>query len=101
MSDYLAFKKMITPLIVQVIFWIGVVLAVFGGLFFVMNDQALQGLLMIIFGPIIWRVYCEMLIVLFSISDTLTDIKNDARRRASVGTPPGEPMLTGGEADRY
>ncbi|MEX0702709.1 MAG: DUF4282 domain-containing protein [Planctomycetales bacterium] len=101
MSDYLAFKKMITPLIVQVIFWIGVVLVVLAGVFFLMNEQALQGLLMIVFGPIGWRVYCEMLIVMFSINDTLTDIRNDARRRgAGVVSPPGQ-MLATGDADRY
>ncbi|MEX0716837.1 MAG: DUF4282 domain-containing protein [Planctomycetaceae bacterium] len=91
---------MITPLIVQVIFWVGIVLVVLGGLFFVMNERALEGLLMIIFGPIVWRVYCEMVIVLFSISDTLTDIKNDARRRAGVAVP-ADPMLASGEVERY
>ena len=32
MEDFLKFKRMITPIIIQILFWIGVVLCVIGGL---------------------------------------------------------------------
>ena len=32
MGDFLKFKKMITPTIMQVLFWVGVVVAIIGGL---------------------------------------------------------------------
>ena len=41
--------------------------------------MVLAGLLVILLGPVVVRVYCEILIVIFSINDTLTEIKNKMR----------------------
>ena len=84
MEDFINFKKMLTPIIIKVLFWVGVALAILGGLATIVgglsNDgggkAVLMGLLMIVLGPVIVRIYCELLIVIFSINDTLTDIKN-------------------------
>lgn len=67
MKDILTFNKMVTPLIIQVIFWVGV-LAIFIGAF---QYNFLQGFLMIIFGTLIWRVYCELMIVIFKINNNV------------------------------
>jgi hypothetical protein len=73
---------MITPVIIQVVFWILVAIVVISGLFS-LGDNFLYGLLMIILGPIVVRIYAEILIVLFKMNDwlaeinqTLTEIKN-------------------------
>lgn len=85
MEDFLNFKKMITPLIIKILFWAGVVLVVLAGLLSIINGagssygggaQVLTGLLMILLGPVVVRIYCELLIVIFSVNDTLTEIKN-------------------------
>ncbi len=85
MNDYLNFKKMITPLIIQILFWISVVVVVIMGLIMIYQganarygggSMIFSGLLMILIGPIVVRVYCELLIVIFSINDTLTNVKN-------------------------
>ena len=79
MEDFLKFKKMITPVIIQVLFWIGVAVSVIMGLGMIISGRggvAFAGLLYIILGPIITRIYCEILIIIFSINDTLTDMKN-------------------------
>jgi len=34
-----------------------------------------MGLLYIIIGPIVWRIYCEILIIIFKIHESLEDIK--------------------------
>jgi hypothetical protein len=39
------------------------------------------GLLLLILGPVMWRVYCEILIVIFRINETLVDIKDELKRR--------------------
>lgn len=82
--DFLSFRKMITPIIIQIIFWIGVaicVIAGFGTIIAGIGDYGgglavLGGLATIIFGPIVVRIYCELLILFFRMNETLTDISN-------------------------
>ena len=85
MGDFLSFRKMVTPVIIQVIFWIGVAAAIIAGIVVLVSaDEAgarLFGLLYIILGPLYWRVVCELLILLFRINETLTDIKNNTERK--------------------
>ncbi len=81
MEDFLAFRRMITPVIIQVLFWMGVVASVVAGVASIANRQPVLGLLLIIVGPLVVRVYAELLILLFRINETLTDIKNNTERR--------------------
>ena len=83
MEDYLKFKKMITPIIIQIVFWVGIAGVVIASLFMMFSDGGFFfGLLMLIFGPIAIRMYTEIMILIFNmndflreISETLTDIK--------------------------
>ena len=84
MDDYLTFRKMITPIIIQVVFWIGVVLIAIVGLWEIFRGATtnfgggqlvLTGLVTLLLGPLFWRIFCELLIVVFRINDTLTEIK--------------------------
>ena len=92
MGDFLSFRKMITPIIIQILFWIGCVVCVIAGLVtmatssgpYGSSSSALGGLLLIVLGPLAVRVYCELLIVLFRMNETLTDI-----RSAMLTRPPG------------
>ncbi len=85
MGDFLSFRKMITPVIIQIIFWIGVAAAIIGGIVvLVTGDEVgtrLFGLLYIILGPLYWRVVCEIVILFFRMNETLTDIKNNTERK--------------------
>lgn len=77
MEDFLAFRKMITPFIIKLLFILGVVVCVLVGLALIPKGgfASLVGLLYVFVGPIVWRVYCEIIIILFSINGTLTDIR--------------------------
>ena len=83
MEDFLAFRKMITPIIIQVLFWVGVAFSVIVGLIQIGSSfgrygggfSFLGGLLVIIIGPIMARIYCELLILIFRMYDTLLEIK--------------------------
>jgi len=79
MNDFLTFRKMITPIIIQIIFWLGVVVCVLGGLgiLFSGDSEYLSGIVVIIFGPFVVRIFCELLIVLFKILDSLREIANN------------------------
>ena len=84
MKDFLAFRTMLTPLIIQAIFWLGVVVCVIAGLMLILaglgrsgsGPDVLKGMLLVILGPIWVRIFCETLIVFFRINETLTEIKH-------------------------
>jgi len=93
MKDFLTFRRMMTPMIVQVLFWLGTAGCVLVGLFWILSvpfasqgwaqtkeqavvAQLFGGAAMLIFGPISVRIYCELLILLFRMNETLTDVRN-------------------------
>lgn len=88
--DFLAFRRMVTPVIIQVLFWLLVASCVFGGLammlvgllasYRVEPAWILLGLFLMTLGPILVRIYCETLILFFRINETLTDIKDQLGR---------------------
>ena len=80
MKDFLTFKKMITPMIIQILFWIGVVVVVIGGFVSMFSVNFWYGLLSVILGPIFVRLFTELLIVTFSINDSLRIIKNNTKK---------------------
>lgn len=85
MQDFLAFRKFITPLFIQIIFWIGVAVYVIGGIVTISQggSAALMGVLIILIGPIFWRIWCELLMVIFQIYGELVKI-----RAHTEGAPP-------------
>ena len=78
-GDFLSFRKMITPVIIQVVFWLGVVGCVLTGLGALLGGQGLYGLGLIVIGPIVVRIECELLILLFRMHDALQEIKAGKR----------------------
>jgi hypothetical protein len=89
MWDFLTFRKMLTPIVIQVLFWLGVVACILGGIGAILVgiariDRTPEligiGILAVVFGPLVMRIYCEWLIVLFRINDTLTEIMHNTRR---------------------
>jgi len=84
MYEFLTFRKMITPVVIQVLFWIGVALVVIAGIVMIVIGiyqgalvPMFGGLLYILLGPIFVRVYCEVIMVFFRMLDALTDIKRN------------------------
>lgn len=90
MRDFLSFRRMITPIIIQIVFWLGVGLCLLAGLIMIVQGatsnfgggaQVLSGLLLFFFGPIAVRIYCELLIIFFRMNETLTEIKHLLERK--------------------
>jgi hypothetical protein len=87
MKEFLHFDKMITTSIIKFVFWIGAGLSILSGLIIMITGFAsegiyvLLGLLTIVFGPIIVRIYCELLIVFFKIHEALQDLKGSSFNR--------------------
>ena len=87
-QEFLTFRKMITPVIIQILFWIFVALVVIGGLLTIVAGASigngivlLTGLGYIVIGPIFVRIYCEVLIIFFRMNESLGDIKRILERR--------------------
>ena len=83
--DFLAFRRMLTPVIIQALFWLGVYLwtvlvlrflaenasAIPGDyrpIYFVAGGLAIAG------GILVLRVLCELAILFFRMNETLTDV---------------------------
>lgn len=92
LGEYLAFRRMVVPVIIQVIFWVLTGLVVVAGLAFAgisiasgRSQDVLFGLLGLVVGVPLYilliRIYCEIVIVLFRINDTLLDIKQELKDR--------------------
>ena len=93
MNDFLSFRKMITPVIIQALFWLGTVICVLSGLIGIIagartsfggGRAVLFGLFLMFVGPVLVRIYCEILIVLFRMNESLTDISNSLKSRPAT-----------------
>jgi hypothetical protein len=72
-KDIFFFDKMITPVIIVVIYWLSLLGIVISGLREIFSEYGNvgAGLLILIIGPLIIRIYCELLIVIFKINSNL------------------------------
>ncbi len=80
MGDFFSFRRMITPVIIQVVFWIGVVLCIILGIITIANgmfvEERIGGIVLLFLGPVVVRMYCEFFIVAFRINDNIADMRN-------------------------
>ncbi|MHB8793720.1 MAG: DUF4282 domain-containing protein [Thermoleophilia bacterium] len=90
-KDLLTFRKMVSPVAIQIYFWISVAGFIYLGIK-VMDyrdtsysmygsygnsggGHTLEGLLVMVVGIIISRIFCEFMLVLFRIYETLKEIR--------------------------
>lgn len=79
------FDKMITPIFIKLFFWIGVLVTIVGGFvligFGIISDSGnfihiIGGVISLFLGPLLIRVYSEMLIVVFKMQESLVQIRD-------------------------
>jgi hypothetical protein len=65
-----------------VIFYVAVAIAVIAGIVQIVHGGAgiITGLLTIVIGPLVARIYCEILIIFFRINDHLRAIQHNTQR---------------------
>ena len=84
LRDFLTFRRMITPILIQALFWVASVIVIIAGiLLLIMGPGALGrviGVFTILLVPLAVRVYMEIFIVGFRINETLTDIRANTMR---------------------
>lgn len=90
LQEFLTFRRMVTPVIIQVVFWIGIVLIAIAALGLMVEGSGFLGLLVFLLGPVAWRVYVELLIVIFRIHSGIEDA-NASLRTIAAGARSQEP----------
>ncbi|MCK4288585.1 MAG: hypothetical protein KAW86_05240 [Bacteroidales bacterium] len=76
MKEFITFEKMIAPIIIMIVFWIAVLVDVIYAFITMFGNSFWLGLVILIFGPLLLRVYFELLIVIFKIFGTLKEIRD-------------------------
>lgn len=76
MKNFLTFRTMLAPILIQIIFWITLGILLIVAILDIVHNAPLRILFqVIIVGPIIARVICETLILFFRMNNNLTEIK--------------------------
>jgi len=76
MRDLLLFKRMVTPIIIQALFWLFIVIILVSAVVSIMRHDFVIGIATLFAGPLVVRVACEMIIVFFRINDNLAEMRN-------------------------
>jgi len=87
MGEFLTFRKMVTPIFIQLLFWLGVIAVIGTGIFMMtLGDNVLLGVAAVLLGPIVVRIYAELLIVIFRIQGSLNELVKLQRDNGTMGT---------------
>lgn len=87
-QQLVSFDKMITSTIIKVLFWVGVgisalfgIITLFSGFGMMINDSGFIGFLTVLMSVVVFaigvlasRIYCELLIVVFKMHESLVSI---------------------------
>ena len=91
LRDFFAFRNLVTPKIIQTVFWLGSAFSVVAGLTTMVLGltgdgivMMLVGLLMLALGPIGIRVFCELIMLVFKIAEILTQAQERSNRDATT-----------------
>ncbi|MDP9172616.1 MAG: DUF4282 domain-containing protein [Planctomycetota bacterium] len=88
MDEFLSFRKMITPIVIAALFWVGVALSLLTALGYMLAGGwgLLKGLLWLVVGPLMVRIYCELLMLLFRIYEEIVVIRVALSPNANMPT---------------
>lgn len=81
MKDWIEFRTMWTPTLIQMVFIIGSVVLIFLGVREMIEGEErsdrLIGLSVVLAGPILLRLFCEWFVVMFKIHAAIEDLRGD------------------------
>jgi len=97
MREILGFRRFTTPLVIAILFWLGLVSIVILGFAIVFQEEHELPLSLgtrigiaiawIFFASLFWRVLCEMPMVLFRSYEALAEIKETLKKLGEKGSP--------------
>lgn len=71
LRDILLFENMLTPKVITVLYWVGLLGILIAGVVAMFAANFFAGLVTILAGAVGWRIWCELIIVLFKINSNL------------------------------
>ncbi|MBM3146891.1 MAG: DUF4282 domain-containing protein [Actinobacteria bacterium] len=76
-GEFLSFRKFVTPAVIQIVFWLLILANLVWSIIIMTNGgwSILIGFIAIFLGALMIRVYCELIILLFRIYDSLRGIE--------------------------
>lgn len=80
MWDILTFRKMVTPTLLQLLFWFGVILCIIAGIIYLIQHEPLLALWWLVVAPLVLRVIVELMMCLFAINNQLNALRHTLRR---------------------
>ena len=99
-KDFFSFRRMIALQLIQVIYIIVAILITISALAIMFKGESsyydrsvlpggfFSGFLLLIFGNVFWRLWCEFMIVIFRINSTLNNIDETTRKHLTLSLPP-------------
>lgn len=81
MKDFLTFRKMITPTIITIVFWLLCIMSVFATLGAFLRKDIFTGIIILILGPLFARIICEFIMVFFRINENLAKINCECSKK--------------------
>ncbi len=80
LKDFLLFRRMLMPVLLQILFWLAVIISIIAAGVDFFHGEWLTGFEILIFGPILSRIVCELFILFFRMNESLTDIRNRMKK---------------------
>jgi hypothetical protein len=84
MPEFLSFRRFYTPMVIQILFWIGIGVCVVEGIGMIASAATfrsglgvINGILVLAVGPISVRVLCELIMAVFGIHESLREQRRD------------------------
>lgn len=81
LRDFLTFRRMLTPIIIQALFWVAVIVCIITGFYNFFHHAFIPGLQVLFLGPLLLRLLCEFLILFFRMNETITELKNAVQEK--------------------
>jgi hypothetical protein len=80
-GEFLSFRKFVTPAVIQIVFWLLILANLVWSIIIMTGGgwNILIGFIAIFLGSLMIRVYCELIILLFRIYDSLRGIEGKDR----------------------
>lgn len=78
--DFFSFRLFITKPFIRIIYVVGVLGLIFSGFYAMFSiGQVLWGIMLLVLGNIIWRIICEVEMVVFHVHDLLKSMESELR----------------------
>ena len=99
MSEYISFKRFITPTFIMIIYILGALVVTIGSFLLMLAGASvggtgvavILGIIMLIFGNLAWRILCEYWVVQFRIYEEIAALNRHMGGTSPQPTAPSPP----------